>query len=53
MRFREGQEPSLLDLIMTNEKDLIMLPEARLSIGKRDHVVTVATLQLDYDVEKG
>jgi hypothetical protein len=44
-RFREGQKPSLLDLIITNEEGMAKDVEARCALGKSDHVVLSFSLQ--------
>ena len=38
-RFRMGQEPSLLDLIITTDEHLINNIEIKAPLGKSDHVV--------------
>ena len=53
-RFREGQTPSLLDLIITNEDGMVQNAEPRSPLGKSDHVVIYFTLRcyMDEDSEK-
>ena len=57
-RYREGQEPSLLDLIFTNEEPMVDDIEEFAPIGKSDHVgllwtytckVDIATMEDDDD----
>ena len=38
-RYRSGQEPSLLDLIMTSDDNLISNIDLKAPLGKSDHVV--------------
>ena len=38
-RFREGQIPSILDLILTNEENMVEKIDYLQSLGKSDHVV--------------
>ena len=38
-RFREGQTPSILDLILTNEENMVEKIDYLPSLGKSDHVV--------------
>ena len=40
-RYRDGQEPSILDLIFTNEEDMIQHLDYRPPIGNSDHVSLV------------
>ena len=40
-RYRDGQEPSILDLIFTNEEDMIQQLDYRPPIGNSDHVSLV------------
>ena len=43
-RFREGQTPSILDLILTNEENMVEKIDYQPSLGKSDHVVLSFTL---------
>lgn len=45
-RYRAGQVPSLLDLVLTNDPDLFSKIELLPPIGKSDHVVISATIQV-------
>lgn len=45
-RFRNQDEPSLLDLILSSDENLISSVEHLTPIGKSDHDVLVATMQL-------
>lgn len=44
-RFREGQQPSMLDLMLVNDEDLVSLLEYIPPIGKSDHVCLLSHLQ--------
>ena len=43
-RYREGQQPSLLDLVITNEDGMIKELNSRNPLGKSDHAVISFTL---------
>ena len=42
-RYREGQEPSVLDLIFTNEEDMVQHLDYRSPMGNSDHISLVFT----------
>ena len=50
-RFREGQKPSLLDLVLLNEDEMVQNIEARSPLGKSDHVVISFQLLCYMEVE--
>ncbi len=50
-RFREGQNPSLLDLVLVNEDGMVSDIEARSPLGKSDHVVLYFKLHCYVDSE--
>lgn len=52
-RFREGQRPSLLDYIFTDEENLIENLEIQEPLGKSDHGCITWDLLLSRDEEKG
>lgn len=45
-RIRRGCDPSLLDLVLTNEPLLVSAPELHPNIGKSDHVVITTSIEL-------
>lgn len=45
-RFRVNNTPSLIDLLLTTDEKLITGIESRSPVGKSDHVIIVATLQV-------
>ncbi|CAG4966040.1 unnamed protein product [Parnassius apollo] len=45
-RFRQGHQPSTLDLILTNDESLIVGINYEAAIGKSDHACLVSTIQL-------
>lgn len=53
-RFRNGQNPSLLDWMISSDSNLISEVAYQPPIGKSDHVVLTATLQmnLSYDLKR-
>ena len=46
-RFRDGQQPATLDLIITNEDTAFSKPTALSPIGSSDHIVLTTNLQLE------
>lgn len=48
-RFRTGQQPSTLDLVLTSDTDLITLFDNLPPIGKSDHVVLKFSIQVLYE----
>lgn len=49
-RYREGQQPSVLDLLLTNDLNLLTPYEICAPIGKSDHVSMVFTMQFYVDI---
>lgn len=47
-RYRQGQEPSLLDLVLTNREDIINEINTEASLGKSDHATLILSLSLSY-----
>ncbi|CAK1583514.1 unnamed protein product [Parnassius mnemosyne] len=45
-RYREGNRPSYLDLVLTNEDSLIASIDHQAPIGKSDHTCLLATIEL-------
>lgn len=53
-RYREGQQPSILDLLLTNDPNLLTPYEIGPPIGKSDHVTVTFSMQfyVDSPIEK-
>lgn len=46
-RFRHGNQPSLLDLILTNDDSMIAHVDYQAPIGKSDHICLLTTIELE------
>lgn len=46
-RFRQGNQPSFLDLILTNDETLVAQVDYEAPIGKSDHTCLTSTIQLE------
>ncbi|KAI5645579.1 endonuclease-reverse transcriptase domain-containing protein [Phthorimaea operculella] len=46
-RFRQGNQPSFLDLVLSNEETLVAKVDHQAPIGKSDHNCIVVTIQLE------
>ncbi|KAJ8958616.1 hypothetical protein NQ318_016338, partial [Aromia moschata] len=51
-RFRAGNNPSLLDLILVNDPGLISTIEYEAPVGNSDHIVILAITQMNYRVSQ-
>ncbi|KAJ8956613.1 hypothetical protein NQ318_013966 [Aromia moschata] len=51
-RFRAGNNPSLLDLILVNDPGLISTIEYEAPVGNSDHIVILANTQMNYRVSQ-
>lgn len=51
-RYRTGQRPSLLDLVLTNKDDLVIDIDTQAGLGKSDHCTLVVTLACDSIMEE-
>ena len=53
-RYRQGQTPNTLDLIITNEPDVIEAVVLEPSLGKSDHVCIVFSyvMEVEYNVSE-
>ena len=51
-RFRENHAPSVLDLVFTNDEQLLTEPQYLPPIGKSDHVVITTYIQLNLQISK-
>ena len=47
-RYREGKNPSLLDLILTNEEDMIESLTYNQGLGKSDLIMTLSTVCVEH-----
>jgi hypothetical protein len=48
-RYRENQEPSLLDLLLSNDRDIISDIQYTAALGKSDHVTLLFDIQCSVD----
>ena len=51
-RYRHGQKPSLLDLVLTNKEELVIDIETQAGLGKSDHCTLLVTLACGTNVEE-